>query len=108
MSAKVKSLISAAQEVFETPAEPDRVLDRIDAYVTAFARLDLSDLSEEEAEVDLLKELAELHARVLEYAEDLRLDAKDELRVLRAKGKGVLAYLESASSPQRARRRKKL
>ncbi len=95
---EVSKLTASARRVLELPTEND-LADEIGGYTDAFEQWAQSFLSRKErqlsdAERAELVELQQLHTQVITRAQGLKEDISHGLRMLKRKGKGLLAYTD--------------
>ena len=112
MKSKVDEVIALAIDFIGNVAstEPDQQVIALERYTEAFGSLvesatfedDLKDL-----DLETQQRLAVCHQQMLEFAQSLRNDTERELKELKRKGKGILAYLDHFPQPTSRKPRRK-
>lgn len=89
----LKGIKAAALAILAEGTTGDDLVEQFVGYEVLLDRVDLTALVPTDRE--LLTEIVALHGRVLAKAETLRGELAEELRGIRSKGRGLLAYAES-------------
>jgi len=86
-----QELIELAEKILNTESGPDTILEEFNAYTSA---LDVWLTQPRTEDPEIIKSLLENHDKVVKKALSLKDEASVELRKLKAKGKGILAYVD--------------
>lgn len=95
-----QDLLALAQEVLDAATlPPDQFLDRVAAYSDAFQKWNVDNQqalmgTATGAEAESLRSLAKLHAKIIDLAEALKDKTSHDLKHLKRKGKGIMAYTD--------------
>jgi len=112
MRDRVEKLVKLAEEIISgvDNLSPQDQLDILDRYADCFGEIVEGDNFQqeiEELEPQLQKELSKSHQRVLELAMGLKDETSKELKSLKRKGQGILAYLDQYPQPTTRKPRRK-
>lgn len=112
MSAELKAVLQAANEVLDE-RDPQLALDKLAAYVESFGQWSEGELQERGAsrttvEREELGVLLQKHTAVMQRGEELRAQLAGEMKQLKVRGKGIMAYLDILPKQLNMFTRKKL
>ncbi len=93
MLMEIEKLIELAEHTLEEGLEPPEKLARIESYFDAF-ELFAPRLKEEKFEENELRILLAKHEAVMRMTSSFRDDTSKELRTLRKRGRGIIAYMD--------------
>jgi hypothetical protein len=96
---KTAELLSIAQETLAAHASSrDEFVEKVAAYSAAFEAWGKENpdvlKGKVSAEADSLRALAEVHAKIIDFAEEIKRQTGRELGEQRKKGKGIMAYTD--------------
>jgi len=112
MRQQVEELINLGKELLSDhdEIEVEQQVELLDQYTDSFAELvESEDFEQQVAALDqeTREALSSLHARVLEFAEQLRDETFKDLKRLKKKGKGIMAYLDHYPQPTNRKPRRR-
>ncbi|RMG42763.1 MAG: hypothetical protein D6719_05555 [Candidatus Dadabacteria bacterium] len=95
----ISALIAQAEDLLDSSKcqNVEEVVEKLADYVESFSSLEkalMNSAAEFQQHTTLLRELESKHALVLSLAEELKDNTSKELRDLKVRGRGIMAYLD--------------